>query len=226
MTAPATWVSSVVDGWSVTTVDGPGVTLIWLHGLGEHAATFAPAIAHLPQHRHLLLDLPGHGGARALEAAARAPWSRPPSIAETAALADCTYSSQIAAYAEEDFVAHGHAAVCDRLAAHADPIVRGYGARMRTASPTQLWRYSHDLVDASTPETSARRRAAVAAPLSYVAGHPGGASLRSRELLAAAGVNVHEIAPAGHWPFVEHPARFAEVVAALVGLSSTPARGR
>lgn len=272
MTAPATWVSSVVDGWSVTTVDGPGVTLIWLHGLGEHAATFAPAIAHLPQHRHLLLDLPGHGGARALEAAARAPWSRPPSIAETAAhltdlliargpavvighslggvialalaertpanlravidvdgnvaLADCTYSSQIAAYAEEDFVADGHAAVCDRLAAHADPIVRGYGARMRTASPTQLWRYSHDLVDASTPETSARRRAAVAAPLSYVAGHPGGASLRSRELLAAAGVNVHEIAPAGHWPFVEHPARFAEVVAALVGLSSTPARGR
>ena len=119
--------------------------------------------------------------------------------------------------------------------AHADSPIRdayvalrdgGYGARMRTASPAQLWRYSHDLVDASTPETSARRRAAVAAPLSYVAGHPGGASPRSRELLTAAGVNVHEIAPAGHWPFVEHPARFAEVVAALVGLSSTPARGR
>lgn len=266
MTVPASWVSSVLDGWSVATVDGAGATLIWLHGLGEHAATFAPAIAHLPRHRHLLLDLPGHGGARALEAAARAPWSRPPSIAETAAhvaallaahgpavvighslggvialalaerapaglravidvdgnvaLPDCTYSSQIAAYAEADFVAHGHAAVCDRLEAHADPIVRGYGARMRTASPAQLWRYSHDLVDASTPETSARRRAAVAAPLSYIAGHPGGASPRSRELLAAAGVSVHEIAPAGHWPFVEHPARFAEVVAARVDLSA------
>ncbi len=272
MTAPATWVSSVVDGWSVTTVDGPGVTLIWLHGLGEHAATFAPAIARLPQHRHLLLDLPGHGGARALEAAARAPWSRPPSIAETAAhvadllaargpavvighslggvialalaeaapanlravidvdgnvaLGDCTYSSQIAAYAEADFVAHGHAAVCDRLAAHADPIVRGYGARMRTASPAQLWRFSCDLVEASTPETSARRRAAVGARYVYVAGHPDGASPRSRALLAEAGVDVREIAPAGHWPFVEHPARFAALIVELVGLSSTPARGR
>jgi pimeloyl-ACP methyl ester carboxylesterase len=63
--APATWVSSVVDGWAVATVDGPAATLLWLHGLGEHAATFAPAIAALPEHRHLLLDLPGHGGARA-----------------------------------------------------------------------------------------------------------------------------------------------------------------
>jgi pimeloyl-ACP methyl ester carboxylesterase len=90
------------------------------------------------------------------------------------ALGDCTYSSQIAAYPEADFVAHGHAAVCDRLQAHADPIVRGYGARMRTASPAQLWRYSHDLVDASTPETSARRRAAVGVRYVYVAGEPRG----------------------------------------------------
>ncbi len=261
MPVPATWVSSVVDGWSVATVDGGAATLIWLHGLGEHAATFAPAIASLPQHRHLLLDLPGHGGARALEAADRAPWSRPPSIAETAAhlarflaavspavvvghslggvialalaelapanlravidvdgnvaLGDCTYSSQIAAYPEADFAAHGHAAVCDRLEAHADPIVRGYGARMRTASPAQLWRYSHDLVDASTPETSARRRAAVGVRYVYVAGEPRGASPRSRELLAEAGVDVRAIAPAGHWPFVEHPARFAALVTAL-----------
>lgn len=262
MSAPASWVSAVVDGWSLSTVDGPGATLIWLHGLGERAATFAPAIAHLPQHRHLLLDLPGHSGARALEADNRAPWSRPPSIVETAAhvaalleatgpavvighslggvialalaerapanlravidvdgnvaIGDCTYSSQIAAYAEADFVAHGHAAVCDRLEAHADPIVRGYGARMRTAAPAQLWRYSHDLVDASTPETSARRRAAVDVRYVYVAGEPRGASPRSRELLTEAGVDVRAIAPAGHWPFVEHPARFAALVTELV----------
>ncbi|MBL8622306.1 MAG: alpha/beta fold hydrolase [Myxococcales bacterium] len=262
MSITASWVSSVVDGWSVATVEGPGATLIWLHGLGEHAATFAPAIAHLPRHRHLLLDLPGHGGARALEAAGRAPWSRPPSIAETAAhvadllaahgpavvighslggvialalaerappdlravidvdgnvaLPDCTYSSQIAAYAEADFLAHGHAAVCDRLEAHADPIVRGYGGRMRTASPAQLWRYSHDLVDASAPETSAQRRAAVGIRYVYVAGEPGGASPRSRALLAEAGVDVRAIAPAGHWPFVDHPERFAALVTELL----------
>jgi pimeloyl-ACP methyl ester carboxylesterase len=110
----------------------------------------------------------------------------------------------------------GHAAVCDRLEAHADPIVRGYGARMRTASAAQLWRYSHDLVDASTPETSARRRAAVGVRYVYVAGEPRGASPRSRALLAEAGIDVRAIAPAGHWPFVEHPTRFAEVVGAIV----------
>ncbi len=255
--------TAVVDGWSITTVDGPGTTLLWLHGLGEHAATFAPAIAHLPDHRHLLLDLPGHGGARAVEAAGAAPWTQPPSIAETAghlaellaaigpavvighslggvmalalaertpanlravidvdgnvSLGDCTYSSQIAAYPAAEYAAHGQAAVCDRLAAHADPIVRGYGARMRTASAAQLWRYSVDLVEAATAEDLARRRAAVRVRLVYVAGHPGGACARSRELLAAAGVDVREVGPAGHWPFVEHPARFAEVVASVTG---------
>jgi pimeloyl-ACP methyl ester carboxylesterase len=76
MTTPATWTTAITAGWSITTVDGPGPTLLWLHGLGEHAATFAPAIAHLPQHRHLLLDLPGHGGARAVLARGAAPWSR------------------------------------------------------------------------------------------------------------------------------------------------------
>jgi pimeloyl-ACP methyl ester carboxylesterase len=84
MTTPATWTTAITAGWSITTVDGPGPTLLWLHGLGEHAATFAPAIAHLPQHRHLLLDLPGHGGARAVLARGAAPWTQPPSIAETA----------------------------------------------------------------------------------------------------------------------------------------------
>jgi pimeloyl-ACP methyl ester carboxylesterase len=262
MTTPATWTTAITAGWSITTVDGPGPTLLWLHGLGEHAATFAPAIAHLPQHRHLLLDLPGHGGARAVLARGAAPWTQPPSIAETAghlaellsaigpavvighslggvialalaerdpsnlravidvdgnvSLGDCTYSSQIAAYPAEAFATDGHAAVCDRLEAHADPIVRGYGARMRTASAAQLWRYSVDLVEAATAEDLARRRAAVRTRLVYVAGHPGGACARSRELLAAAGVDVREVGPAGHWPFVEHPARFAEVVGAIV----------
>lgn len=263
MISPASWLATTADGWSFATVDGPGPTLLWLHGLGERAETFASAIAHLPRYRHLVVDLPGHGGARALEASGGAAWSRPPSIADTAALLaallvargpatvighslggvialalaerapaglrdvidvdgnvsldDCTYSSQIAAYDEPAFAAHGHAAVCDRLEAHADPIVRGYGARMRTASPAQLWRYSHDLVDASTPGTSAQRRAALTIDLTYVAGAPGGASPRSRALLAAANVDVRELAPAGHWPFLEHPARFAALVTERIG---------
>lgn len=257
MTPPANWSAHVDEPWSYAVVDGRGPTLLWLHGLGERAETFAAPIAHLPHHRHLVLDLPGHGGARARVEVA------PPSIDETAervieflmihgpaaivghslggvialtlaerctanlravidvdgnvSIDDCTYSSQIAAYAEPDYLARGHGEVCDRLEAHADPIVRGYGGRVRTAAPAQLWRYSRDLVDAAHAGRLAARRAAVFAPYHYVAGAPGGASPASRALLAEASVCVHELGPAGHWPFLEHPARFAALVAAIVG---------
>ena len=129
------------------------------------------------------------------------------------ALPDCTYSAQIAAYPRDAFLAHGHATVCARIAASTDATIAGYGARMATASPAQLWQYSGDLVAASTPETSARRRAAVTVPYLYIAGEPGGASPRSRALLAEAGVRCVAIAPAGHWPFVDQPAATAAAIA-------------
>lgn len=258
MSAPPTWVSSSIRGWPAHVAGGDGPTVVWLHGLGERAATFAPVIAApaLAPLRHVILDLPGHG-ARAAEpgpppsidatADQLAAWlaDQPPvvvvghslggvialALAERAparlravvdvegnvALPDCTYSSQIAAYPPDEFGARGHAEVCARLRAHADPIIAGYGARMATASPAQLWRYSCDLVAASTAETSARRRAALAVPLTYVAGAPGGTCPRGRALLAEAGVRTVEIAPAGHWPFVDHPAAVAAIVAAAAG---------
>ncbi|MBK9035284.1 MAG: alpha/beta hydrolase [Myxococcales bacterium] len=255
-------------GWSVRRIGpttGPASpTIVWLHGLGELATTFAPitAAAALAHCAHLLIDLPGHGGARALEDAGAAAWASPPSIDATAALLatwlapaapvvvighslggviatalaarapevvaqvidvdgnvalpDCTYSSQIAGYALADYVAHGHAEVSARLAAHADPIIAGYGQRLATAAPAQLWRYSVDLVAWSRDEDSARRRAALTVPLTYVAGHPGGASPRSRALLAEAAVPTIEVSPAGHWPFLDQPATFAVRVAGLV----------
>ena len=256
--------AQVDRGWSVRRAGGAGATVVWVHGLGELADTFGAVIATAPlaDLAHVLIDLPGHGGARALEAASAAAWASPPSIAATAALLaewlaplapvvvighslggviatvlaeqapglvrrvidvdgnvalpDCTYSSQMAAYPLAEFVAHGHAEVCGRVAAHADPIVAGYGQRMATAAPAQLWRYAADLVAWSQPEDSARRRAALAVPLTYVAGHPGGASPRSRALLAEAGVARVDVGPAGHWPFLDQPAQFAAAVAAAI----------
>ena len=38
----------------------------------------------------------------------------------------------------------------------------------------------------------------------------------SRRRLAEAGIDVRAIAPAGHWPFVEHPTRFAALVTELL----------
>lgn len=159
----------------------------------------------------------GHslGGVIALALAERAP-DRVRAVIDldgNVSLDDCTYSSKIAAYPRDAFVAHGHPIVCGRIAASTDATIAGYGARMAIASPAQLWQYSCDLVAASTPETSARRRAAVSVPYLYVAGDPGGASPRSRALLSEAGVRTVAITPAGHWPFVDQPAATAAVIA-------------
>jgi pimeloyl-ACP methyl ester carboxylesterase len=227
-----------------------GPTLLWIHGLGERAATFAPAIERLPQYRHVLIALPGHGVAPAATprsivdtADALCEWWRGDApivvghslggvIAVTMAeraphavravidvdgnvsLGDCTYSGQMAAMDRDTYITAGHGAVCDRIVAAAgDAIVRGYGERVRATDPAQLHRYACDLVAWSSTEDSARRRAACGVPLTYLAGDPGGACRRSRELLAAAAVTTVPIAPAGHWPFLDQPDAFAAAVA-------------
>ena len=58
----------------------------------------------------------------------------------------------------------------------------------------------------------AARRARLPVPLVYLAGAPGGASTRSRAQLAAAGVEVEAIGPAGHWPFIDDHDSVARVL--------------
>mgnify|MGYP001548092110 CR=1 FL=1 len=45
-----------------------------------------------------------------------------------------------------------------------------------------------------------------------LAGAPGGACQESRRLLAEARVTVTEVAPAGHWPFLDRPDDFVAAV--------------
>ena len=129
-------------------------------------------------------------------------------------LGDCTFSSQVAAYGEDDFADHGHDALWAKLAAESgDPALRGYAASMAFCDPRQIWRHAVDLVELSRTEQLAARRAALAVPLTFLAGAPGGVCARSRELLAAAAIPIVDVAPAGHWPFVDQPAAFAAAVA-------------
>jgi pimeloyl-ACP methyl ester carboxylesterase len=123
---------------------------------------------------------------------------------------DCTYSSRADA---------GLAALCtfvDELGA-TDAAHRGYAASLRLADPATFLLHSRELVALSAPGTMAERMARLPVPVTYVAGAPGGACPRSRELLAAAGVPTIAIEPAGHWPFVDRPEAFA---AALAGVLS------
>lgn len=131
---------------------------------------------------------------------------------------DCTYSGVAAAQTAAALVAGGF----DRLRAEvwaagaADPASRGYYASLRLADPATFHRHSCELVALSASETLAVRLAALACPAAYVAGAPGGACQRSRELLASAGVATRVIEPAGHWPFLDRPDAFAAVLGGLI----------
>ena len=118
---------------------------------------------------------------------------------------DCVFSGAAARQTRDAFVGGGF----DRLrrlvhrAGSEDPAQRGYYVSLRLADPRLFHANSLELVALSTAESLAARLAALPCPTLYVAGHPGGACARSRELGAAAGVPVLELAPAGHWPFID-----------------------
>jgi len=59
----------------------------------------------------------------------------------------------------------------------------------------------------------------VALPLRhhYVAGVPGGACPRSRDLLVEAGASWTAVTESGHWPFLDRPDRFVEVLRSFLG---------
>jgi pimeloyl-ACP methyl ester carboxylesterase len=131
---------------------------------------------------------------------------------------DCTFSSRMAAVDEAEFTAGGYELLTQELWAEAgeDLSLRGYSASMAFADPWVLWRHASDLVALSRSETLPYRRRKVSVPLLFVAGAPRGVCARSRELLHAANVQVAEIGDAGHWPFIDQPEVFAEVVARYV----------
>jgi pimeloyl-ACP methyl ester carboxylesterase len=131
---------------------------------------------------------------------------------------DCTFSSRIAAADEAEFVAGGYELLWQELWAEAgeDVALRSYSASLAFADPWVLWRHATDLVALSRGETLAARRGKLTVPLLFIAGVPDGVCERSRQALAAAGVRVAEVSPAGHWPYVDRAEPFAEIVARFV----------
>ena len=124
---------------------------------------------------------------------------------------DCTYSGRALERGLPDLIAHVEALAATDLA-H-----RGYAESIRLADPDAFLLHARELVETSGAETMPGRLARLPVPVTYIAGAPGGACARSRELLAAAGVPTLAIEPAGHWPFIDQPDAFA---AALAGILS------
>jgi pimeloyl-ACP methyl ester carboxylesterase len=132
-------------------------------------------------------------------------------------MGDCTYSARATAHAPDAFLARGFAEMCAYVDERApdDPAHASYARSIRLADPRTFHRHAADLVDASAPEDMAARLARLTIPVVYLAGAPGGACPRSRELLDGAGVRRVDISPSGHWPFVDQPDAFAAAIAAI-----------
>lgn len=193
------------------------------HGLDELADQLIAWLAAQPGPRPIVV---GHsmGGVLATMIAERAPAQVAAivNIDGNISLGDCTFSGVAAALSLAEMLGGGF----DRLreAIYADgataPELRGYYAALRFADPVTYHRHACDLVALSTPETFAARVAAVTVPATFVAGVPGGICERSRALLSSAGARWIAVEPAGHWVYVDQPARCAAIIAAAPAAQS------
>jgi pimeloyl-ACP methyl ester carboxylesterase len=133
-------------------------------------------------------------------------------------LGDCTFSGKAAAYALDDFVASGFAALRAEVyeAGRTDGALRGYHAALSAASPRVFHRHARALVAMSESEQLASRLAVLRVPALFIAGVPGGICERSRQLLDRHGVRWIGLEPAGHWVHRDQPDGFAAAVAAFL----------
>lgn len=128
-------------------------------------------------------------------------------------LGDCNFSSKAAAVPspEDALRTVAEQVYVDGLTR---PELRGYHAAMRFAMPAMFHRHAQDLVDMSKTETLAARLAKLNAL--FVAGVPDGICQASRAMLTRAGARWVGIERAGHWVYLDQPARFvAEVTGFL-----------
>jgi pimeloyl-ACP methyl ester carboxylesterase len=131
---------------------------------------------------------------------------------------DCNFSARAAAYAYDDFVTHGFAAM--RAQVYADGVTltpqRSYHGAMCVASPRAYHHHAGQLVALSAPEDLAPRLARLRVPALFVAGVPDGICARSRELLTQHGVRWVGVEPAGHWVYLDQLDGFVQAVASFL----------
>ena len=220
---------------------GAGPRVVWVHGLGESSLSFEPVVAAMPGFSHVLVDLPGYGrspwpeqasgldviadhlaawiepgsfvighsmgGVLATLVAERRPVAGVVDIDGNLSIGDCNISG-IAAAIDDPVRA------LDTVRAALTDSPRDYQAALAFAMPAMFHRHARDLVEMSSTGTLAARLAKQRSL--FVAGVPDGACEASRAMLDVAGARWVGIEPAGHWVYLDQPARFvAEVTAFL-----------
>lgn len=133
-------------------------------------------------------------------------------------LSDCTLSARAAAQSLEVWCRGGHSEAADVLYLEGmhEPASRTYYASLKLCDPRTLHLNSCELVELSRAEELGARLGQLAIPRDYVYGDPGGTGTHSRGLLHEAGVAAHPVTHSGHWPFVDHPDEFLEVLISIL----------
>ncbi len=211
-----------LDAASLVIPDLPGYGRSAWPATPATLAAIADQLAAWLRERALRPVIVGHsmGGVIGVELAERHPdvVEQLVNVDGNVSIGDCAFSGRAAAFELPAFLDHGFAALRDVVyqGGATSPALRGYFASMALADPRAFHLHARELIAVSEPESMAARLAHLPRPVTYVAGAPDGACPRSRELLAGAGVATIEIAPAGHWPFLDQADAFAAALAATL----------
>lgn len=188
-------------------------------GLEDHAACLAEwARAEIPEGAVVV----GHsmGGVIGVLLCERlAEWARGfVNVEGNLSLADCIFSSKVAAVSRDELRAGALDRIGDEIYRRGrdDEALRTYYPSIRMCDPRAYQLNGVELVELSRSEGLAARMAALAVPRLYVAGVPRGAGERSRGLLDRAGVAWRAVEEAGHWPFLDRPAAFVDVMTSFL----------
>jgi len=134
-------------------------------------------------------------------------------------LKDCAYSGKAVGVEPEEFAQRIFPEMLDKIyfsgsnsEAVSGQAFRGYYVSLRMCDVAAFYKQSLELVAYSKNEHLAEDLKKCGKPNIYIAGHPGGTDKRSLELLEQAEVEVVKLSPSGHWPFMDCPQKFAEVV--------------
>ncbi len=123
---------------------------------------------------------------------------------------DCVFSSQALDMGLQGFLDGGFDRMKETIFTRGitDQAQKGYYVSLRLAHPPSYYHHSTELVRLSTVEDMASRLGNLQVPTFYLAGFPHGVSDRSRQLLQAARITIKNIAPSGHWPFIDQEDKF------------------
>lgn len=140
-------------------------------------------------------------------------------------LQDCTYSNHVAGdevnlspaqerARREHFIEQGFEEILQDVAGKKDPAFEGYLLSLQLCDPAAFYLNSRELVTFSRQEGFAARlrRLQRRIPVLYIAGTPGGASVRSQQLLRNNRVPIEKVSPSGHWPFLDRPEEFCDIL--------------